>query len=258
MKAVGGLLIMAGLAGAGTPAAAGAWNLPKGQGQVIVKYEDMRADQAFVADGEVDLPTERVDRATSLLVEYGLADRLTLQLKSEWQTGRDEYAAYDGQGPLELGARWQVYRDPANVVSVYGGYARSGSGRNAGYAPPGVGDSDWEARLLVGRSFDGSGWKWGPRRGFVEAQAARRWRQGLPDEVRLDVTAGAHVGEDWMLMAQGFGGAVDGGGARWLSLEISAVKDWGQWSVQGGWRQAITGRDTPVAGGPVVAIWRRF
>ena len=30
---------------------------------------------------------------------------------------------------------------------------------------------------------------------FVEVQMARRWRQGLPDEVRLDVTAGAHVGD---------------------------------------------------------------
>ncbi len=30
-----------------------------------------------------------------------------------------------------------------------------------------------------------------------------------------------------MLMAQGFGGAVDGDGARWLSVEVSAVRDFG-------------------------------
>ena len=50
MKAVGGLLIGLGVMTA-TSATAGAWNLPKGQGQAIVKYEDMRADQGF-GDGK--------------------------------------------------------------------------------------------------------------------------------------------------------------------------------------------------------------
>jgi hypothetical protein len=259
VKAVGGLLIMAGLAaGAGTPAAAGAWNLPKGQGQAIVKYEDMRADESFVAGGRVDLPTDRVDRAASLLIEYGLSDRLTLQVKGEWQSGRDDYARYEGRGPVEIGARWQAWRDDVNVVAVYAGYAQAGEGRNAGYAPPGAGDNDWEMRLLAGRSIDGSGAKWAPQRSFIEAQVARRWRQGLPDEVRLDVTAGAHIGDRWMLMAQGFGGAVDGDGARWLSVEVTAVRDLGVWSLQGGWRQAVAGRETPVAGGPIIGVWRRF
>ncbi|MGH7019449.1 MAG: hypothetical protein ACREEY_06205 [Brevundimonas sp.] len=258
MKAVGGLLIILGLAGAGTSAVAGAWNLPKGQGQAIVKYEDMRADQSFVAGGKIDLPAERVDRAASLLVEYGMTDRLTLQFKGEWQSGRDDYADYEGRGPVELGVRWQAYRGDHGVVATYAGYAQGGAGRNAGYAPPGAGDSDWEARLLAGRSFDGSGLTWAPQRSFVEAQVARRWRQGLPDEVRLDVTAGAHVSENWMLMAQGFGGRVDGDGARWLSVEVTAVRDFGDWSLQGGWRQAVAGRDTPVAGGPIIGVWRRF
>ena len=256
MKAVGGLLI--GLATA-SPACAGAWNLPKGQGQVIVKYEEMRANEAFgPADGRFDLPATRVDRSASALIEYGLTDRLTLQMKGERQQGRDAYVDYDGAGPFEIGARWQVHRDKAQVVAVYAGYAQGGGGRNAGYAPPGAGDSDWEMRLLAGRSFDGSGVTWTPQRSFVEVQMARRWRQGLPDEVRLDVTAGAHVGENWMLMAQGFGGAVDGDGARWLSVEVTAVRDFGDWSVQGGWRQAVAGRDTPVAGGPIIGLWRRF
>ena len=259
MRAVGGLIIIGVLAGASSPTLAGSWNLPKGQGQAIVKYEDIRADERFASDGGTEsLPTERVDWAASLLVEYGLTDRLTLQFKGEWQQGRDDYVEYEGQGPIEIGARWQAYRDDANVVAVYAGYARNGEGRNAGYAPPGVGDSDWEVRLLAGRSIDGSGSKWMPQRSFVEAQVARRWRQGLPDEVRVDLTAGAHVGEDWMLMAQGFGGAVDGDGARWLSVEVTAVRDFGVWSLQGGWRQALAGRDTPVAGGPVIGVWRRF
>ncbi|MGH7026744.1 hypothetical protein [Brevundimonas sp.] len=255
MKAVGGLLIGLGLAGTASSAVAGAWNLPRGQGQAIVKYEDMRADERFAPGGRVDLPAERVDRAASLLVEYGLTHRLTLQFKGEWQSGRDDFVDYEGRGPVEIGARWQAYRDDDNVVAVYAGYAQGGEGRNAGYAPPGAGDSDWELRLMAGRG-------WTQPRVFVEGQVARRWRQDLSDEVRIDLTAGAHLGENWMLLGQAFGGAADGStdatGARWLSVEASVVREFGDWSVQAGWRQTVAGRDTPAAHGPVIGLWRRF
>lgn len=257
MRTVGGLIIMAGLAA--TPAAAGSWNLPRGQGQAILKYEDMRADQGFGPDGEKrPLAAERVDRAVSLFVEYGLSERLTLQFKGEWQDGEDAFVDYSGRGPLELGVRWQAFRDDRTAVAVYAGYADGGEGRNAGYAAPGRGDGDWEVRLLAGRSLDASGARWVPQRTFVEAQVARRWRDGLPDEVRADFTAGAHLGADWMLLGQAYGGVTDDEGARWLSVEATAVRRLGGWSVQAGWRQAIAGRETPAAGGPIVALWRRF
>ncbi|KAK0349474.1 hypothetical protein LTR94_032987, partial [Friedmanniomyces endolithicus] len=94
------------------------------------------------------------------------------------------------------------------AVAVYVGYAHGGEGRNAGYAAPGAGDHDWEARLLAARNFgvDGQG-------GFIEAQAARRWRSGLPDETRLDLTAGAPLSPGWMLLGQAYAGAADDGGA---------------------------------------------
>lgn len=258
MKAVGGLLIGLATAGASSSALAGSWALPKGQGQTILKYEEMRADRGFVPGGTVRLPVERKDRSASLLLEYGLTERLTLQVKGEWQQGQDAFVRYDGRGPVEIGARWQAYRDDDKVVAVYAGYAQGGAGRNAGYAAPGAGDSDWELRGLVGRSWHSDGRRWAPRRAFAEAQVARRWRQGLPDEVRVDLTAGAHLNDDWMLMAQGFGGATDGEGARWLSVEVSAVRHFGAWSLQGGWRQAVAGRETPVARGPIISVWRRF
>jgi len=257
VRAVGGLLGLV-LATAGTPAVAGAWNLPKGQGQAIVKYEDMRADEGFVDGGKDDLPAERVDRSTSVFIEYGLSDQVTLQLKGEWQEGRDAFVDYEGRGPVEIGARWQAYRDDQNAAAVYVGYAQGGAGRNAGYAPPGAGNADWEMRAMVARSLDGGGRSWAPQRSFLEAQVARRWRQGLPDEVRVDLTAGAHVGARWMLLAQAYGGVTDGAGARWLSVEATAVRRFGDWSVQAGWRQAVAGRETPVSSGPVVGLWKRF
>ncbi|MGR6533381.1 hypothetical protein [Brevundimonas sp. RM1] len=147
---------------------AGAWNLPKGQGEIIVKYENIRAEDYFTSDGgRADLPGGRRDIAASVFVEYGLSERFTLQAKGEWQDGRDEFLDYQGLGPIEMGVRWQAYRDDRNVAALYVGYAEGGAGRNAGYAPPGAGDSDVEVRLLAGRSFD---------RGFIDLQAARRWR----------------------------------------------------------------------------------
>lgn len=258
MKLAGGLLaVMAFLTAAG-PAVAGPWTQPKGKGQVILKYEDMRADSGFDMDGLLaDLPAERRDRVAGLFAEYGVTDRLTVQFKGDWQSGEDAFVEYEGRGPLEIGVTWQAWRDERTAVSLYAGYADGGEGRNAGYAAPGVGESDWEVRASVGRSFGGSG-RWGPSGSFVDLQAARRMRQGLPDETRIDATAGAHLGGDWMVLAQAFGGQADDGGPRWLSVEASVVREFGDWSVQAGWRQAVAGRETPESSGPVIAVWRRF
>lgn len=248
---------MAFLAAAG-PAAAGPWTQARGEGLAILKFEDIRADQGFDVDGSlVDLPAERRDTAIGLFLEYGLTDRLTVQFKGDWQSGEDAFVEYEGRGPLEIGVTWQAWRDDRTAVSLYAGYADGGEGRNAGYAAPGVGDSDWEVRASVGRSFGGAG-RWGPSGSFVDFQAARRMREGLPDETRIDATAGAHLGDDWMVLAQAFGGQTDDGGPRWLSVETSIVRDMGDWSLQAGWRHAVAGRETPEGGGPVIALWRRF
>ena len=220
----------------------------------------MRADEAFDPAGDrVDLPGKRRDRSAGVFAEYGLTDSLTLQFKGDWQSGEDALVDYDGRGPLEVGVTWQAWRDDHGAVSLYAGYASAGDGRNAGYAAPGVGEQDWEIRASGGRSFGGGGgvW-WGPDRSFVEVQTARRMRDGLPDETRADVTIGGHFGDGWMVLGQAFGGVADGDGPRWLSVETSVVRHIGDWSLQAGWRQTVAGRETPLAQGAVIAIWRRF
>lgn len=258
MNRAGGLLVGLAVAALAAPAAAGAWNQPKGKGQVILKLEHMVAERGFDPDGVlVDLPAERRDTSLGVFAEYGLADRLTVRFKGDWQSGEDAFVDYEGRGPLEIGVSWQAWRDEHAAVSLYAGYATGGEGRNAGYAAPGQGDEDWEIRASVGRSFQ-NGWGPAPPRTFVELQAARRMRQGLPDETRVDGTVGAHLGEDWMVLGQAFGGRTEDGVARWLSLEASVVRDFGAWSLQAGWRQTVAGRETPEASGPVIGIWRRF
>lgn len=259
MRCLAGLL----LAAAASSAQAGAWTQPKGKGQVILKAEVMRASKGYDPSGRLlSLPERRTDRAAGVFAEYGFTDRLTLQFKGDWQSGEDAFVDYEGRGPVEIGLTWQAYRDDRNAVSLYTGYSVSGDGRNAGYAAPGVGEQDWEVRLSAGRSLGGPGrapaGRWGPDRSFVEVQAARRVRDGLPDETRADVTVGGHFGQGWMLLGQAFGGITDGSGARWLSVETSVVRNLGRWSLQAGWRRTVAGRDTPLAEGAVLAVWRRF
>lgn len=259
MRAAAALIAAAcALAGADV-AHAGAWTRKKGEAQIILKLESMRATEGFDPAGRrVPLPAERRDDALGLFAEYGLTDRLTLQFKGDLQRGEDAFVDFEGRGPIEIGLTWQVWRDDRTAVSLYAGYADGGEGRNAGYAPPGQGDSDWEVRTSVGRSFGGSGEDWGPDRSFIEIQAARRMRRGLPDETRVDLTLGGHFGDDWMVLGQAFGGQTDDGGARWLSVETSIVRRFGDWSVQAGWRTAVAGRESPAAEGPVLGVWRRF
>lgn len=238
---------------------AGAWPLERGDTQVIVKAEVMRASDGFDVDGtRRPLPADRKDDALSVFVEHGLTDRLTLQMRAEWQQGEDLFADYEGAGPTEIGLRYQLLRSQRGTVSAYVGYARAGEGRNAGYAQPGAGDHDWEVRLLAGHSGP---YRWfGGRDGFVEVQVARRIRDGLPDEDHLDVTTGVHLGADWMILNQVYAGrTAEGREALWINSEASIVRRAGDWSLQVGWRQAVTGQgEVPAQSGPILAVWRRF
>ena len=260
MKPAGGLLLILAALAVAAPASAGPWTLPKGDGQVIFKYEDMRASEGFDPDGAAaPLPAERRDTTLALFAEYGLTSRLTLQLKGDWQTGQDAFVDYEGRGPLELGLNWQVWRDDRTAVALYGGVADGGEGRNAGYEAPGIGGQDWEVRASVGRSFGRMRWmNRYSTGGFVALEAARRFRSGLPDETRVDATLGTRFGEDWMLLNQMYAGQADDGGPRWVTLENSLVRRLGDWSAQLGWRTTLSGRETPDASGLVVGVWRRF
>lgn len=128
----------------------------------------------------------------------------------------------------------------------------AGDGRNVGYAPPGAGGTDYEFRLLAGRSFSVDG-----KPVFVEGQAAWLARDGLPAESRLDLTLGYEASPRWLLLVQSYGGLTDAEPA-WLKMEASVVGRFGDWSLQAGWRSAVAGRAGPIEDGPVVALWRRF
>lgn len=233
-------------------ARAGAWPVPVGETLTILKYERADSNEAFDLDGERYGAVERTDEVASLYAEHGLTERLTLQGKVSWARGEEGGAAYDGRGPLELGLRYVFMKRRRAVISLYLGGVVAGEGRNAGYADPGEGGTDVEARVLAGRSFTAA-----RRPAFVEAQVARLVRQELPDETRLDLTAGVEPAPDWLLLVQTYAGWTDSD-PQWIKLEASVVRRFGDWRLQAGWRTSIAGKASPAEAGPVLGIWRRF
>lgn len=243
-----------------TAASAGAWPVPAGVTQVIVKHETMTSDEVFDGYGLRLASERRIDRELSVFVERGLSERLTLQGKASWQSGEDGLLTYDGRGPVEVGLRYAIVDRPKWKVAVYAGAAAAGEGRNAGYAEPGEGDGDVELRLLAGRDgrlprlLGGAPY-------FSEIQIAKLQRAGLPDEIRFDSTSGLRFGKSgrWLLLYQTYAGRTEKRAAEWINGELSLARDVGEgWTVQAGWRESFEGRNTPKASGPVVAVWRRL
>ena len=236
-------------------ASAGAWPEPTGETQAIFKFEDEQASDALDPNSNrVSIPHLRDDNL-SVFVEHGLTDRLTLQGKAGLTEGEDEFIHYSGRGPLELGLRYALIVRPKWVLSVYVGGVYDGVGRNAGYALPHQGNSDAEVRVLFGRSG-----VWRGRNVFVDLEAARLFRQGLPDETHVDATGGIEFARNWQLFVQSYNGRADASPVApvWYKLEASLVRRLGRWSLQGGWRQTVWGQEMPLTGGPVLALWRRF
>ena len=236
-------------------ARAGAWPVAPGKTQVIGKYEPQSADHGFDPDGVLVDMDGRRDESLSLLVEHGLSRSLTLQAKAGVTRGQDRWVSYSGRGPIELGLRWTARRDDRSALSIYLGAAEAGVGRNAGYAAPGQGSLDLEARVLYGRAAS-----WRGRPVYLDIQAARLRREGLADETRFDTTPGFRPSRGVLLLAQTYAGQAHraGGDTSWLKSEISVVRAFGDWSAQLGWRDTIAGRETARDRGVVLAIWRNL
>ncbi len=227
-----------------------------GKTQTILKYEREKSDEAFDPDGVTVPIAPQEEESLSLFVEHGLTSRITLQGKLGWTRGSGPFADFNGRGPIDIGARYAFLKGPKTAVSLYAGVTFPGDGRNAAYySEPGAGDMDLEVRFLAGRS--GTLWK---RHAFGEVQVARIERDGLPNETRLETTIGWEPRRGWLLMVQTYAGRAEAEpvAPAWVKSEVSVVRDVGDWRLQAGWRDAAAGIESPVASGPVIAVWRTF
>lgn len=227
-----------------------------GKTQLILKYEGERANEIFDENAITQPLPKQHQESVSLFFERGLTRRLTLQGRVGWTRGADLLTRYQGRGPIDLGARYVVYRNPRTVITVYGGGVLEGEGPDASHTLHGSGTPGFEVRLLAGRSGT-----FLHRHVFSELQLADLERGRLPRETRIETTVGIEPRRGWLLLAQTYAGREDKKpiSPLWLKAETSVIHDLPKgWRVQAGWRWTQLGVEMPVAKGPVLALWRTF
>jgi hypothetical protein len=258
------LALVAGLVGLSSPAFAGAWTLPAGDGQVIVTSLASFAEQAFGSARAMQPAARYRKLELQALIEYGLTNRLTAIAMPSLQSidiAPPMDARRGGVGYSEFGARYRVWETNGWVFSGQASVRVPGTDDIANPAAIGYTDFEFDIRALAGTSFPLCGFP-----AFVDLQAAHRFRVGgPPDEFRADVTLGINVTQRLMLLAQSFNVISEGAGAPGFSsydyfkLQLSAVYALTPaLSLQLGGYATYAGRNALQEDALIFAAWYRF
>jgi protein XagA len=247
-----------------TPAQAGSWLQPEGDGQIIFNPSIMLARRRFDQRGRA-LPTDRfVKGENTTLIEYGFRQDLTLMLTSRARNETFTLADDPQQvvtSTLGFGARLPIWRHDRFILSAQisgeSGLERSLPALDRRFGPR----HEADARLLAGYSFQVFG-----HDAFAEAQAGYRWRSGrFADEARLDLTLGVRPVPQLLILLQSFNSLGlartpgDGGRLRQHKLQASAVLQLTErWSLQAGAFGSVAGRHSLKERGVVLGVWRKF
>ena len=258
-------LLSVGLAAFGAAQAlAGAWTLPKDEGQAIAGAIYTKSTHAFDDQGNAQpIPTyDKLD--VELLFEYGATDWLTVLLSPEILSidiAAPINADSTSPGYLDFGARARLWSDATSVVSVQVIGSLPGMHDDDNPAEIGNTDAELDLRLLYGRSFTLANCP-----AYVDAQLAYRFRFDDPsNEVRIDLTLGMRPHPRFALIAQSFNTISDGTAndifedGREHKVQLSAVWNLNEnWAVQLGGIATVAGEDALRERGVVAAVWRRF
>ncbi len=244
-----------------TPAWAGAWTLPQGQGQAI---ETLYGWGGFGAPYGGSASPRETKFGAQTYVEYGLTEGLTAVGEISGESyglsspTKDRYFGFDYSGG---GLRAKLWADDAWAFSLEASaYA---SGAHAADRPAQAGNTGPAAdvRAQAGHNLSLFG-----APAFLDAQAGYRLRtEGPPSEWHGDLTLGVSVTPRVQILAQAFNTVSTGAGAPGFSAweahigEISLVYALdSRWSVQIGGFGTLFRRNTNSEYGALVAIWRRF
>jgi hypothetical protein len=164
-------------------AAAGAWTLAEGSGQLIVTTGRNIAPVGAFMGG----PADSDSNSSQIWAEYGVADGWTVGV-----VAYGEFSTTDAQDiELRLGGhvRHRVWTgSKGDVAAVQAGFSYPVESWLGDLAPESLPDSVPEAHI---RGLYGRGWQTGWGNSFVSAEAGFLWRgERADDELRFDVTAG--------------------------------------------------------------------
>jgi hypothetical protein len=244
---------------------AGAWTYPEGTGQWLAGLTASTSTNYF--NGSASLgPTPRYTKEElSLLIEYGLTDRLTAIFDPGLQNidiAPPINAQRAGLGYTEFGARYGFIELPTWVFSGQATLRIPGTEQTSNPAAIGYTDVEADIRALLGHNL-----KLGDMPGFFDLEVAERVRTaGAPSEFRADGTFGVTVFPKWLLLAQSFnvisegpGISIYGGSYDYFKLQLSAVYTVAPtWQLQGGAYTAYAGRDALQENGLVFGVWHQF
>jgi len=228
------------------PASAGAWTLPPGRSLAILK-----SDQGVELGAA---PAPIAQQSVTLFVEHGLTDTLSIELKTGVQMNGLAGVRRTGPSEQALGvkrrlAHWR------NVVAS--GYLGERVLFDLGVGPFAKDRPDWrtEARGLVGANFRLFG-----HDGYADLETMVLYGGGARMQVREESTVGVGLVRATSVTLSLRQGQDQRETYRssWSTQEATAVRAFGRWRVEAGWRRTTTFPSTTVTTGPVFAVWRSF
>jgi hypothetical protein len=240
---------------------AGAFNEPGGHGQVIVTRETSSASQYVQSNGTSRLPVDFAMRQRTVLIQYGLTDRLMAILKfSQVAASTAGAASYDGRGPTDVGLQVRLPSMAGLTFAAQVMQHMPSALMRQGSWLYGQTRAESELRLLAGKVTTMFG-----RRTFLDVQTGYRLRNdGLGREWHFDVTHGIDVAPATTLLVQTFTTQASARPDNAYALfeqhkrQVSLVRNFGPFSLQIGAFRTLSGRRTYVERGSLVALWMSF
>lgn len=246
---------------------AGAWTLPKGDGQVIATWSLSEADESYSNDSKDLIAAKFSKKELQLYTEYGITDTITLIGKSALHrvnySPQGERETRTGLGLTRLGIRRNLAHIFGWTVSLQQSLQLSASGEAIPDADLGQSGHGTELRLLAGRNLKGFGVT-----GFVDVQASETFRfNGNPSSRAYDLTLGFDIPYESQLFAQIFHLQTDANlNSTDLILpnestkaQLSFVRPINSKNrLQFGAFHTIDGRNTVKETGATLSLWRAY
>ena len=249
------------------PALAGAWPQPEDGGFVTMPLAPYYArTQGFDRRGVPNGFGSQRSLEFGPYWEHGLSARWTIglqpRLTTVWMNEPGNHNTNFGLAELQAFARYNLYLDDRNSVSVQGGVGTPGIAQRASNPSLAEPNATYELRLLYGRGIPIA-----PRvNAFFDTQIAYRYRSGpAADVLFLKNTLGVRPFEEWVFWVQsitdlglrnGRGFGADYSAQR---LTMSAVWDFtAHSSLEFTLLREMATRHVPRGQGAVLAYWYRY
>jgi hypothetical protein len=243
---------------------AGALLMPEGQGQAIVTTTFADASKAYDSQGRLIQTPSYKKFEIAGYVEYGATDWLTVVAEAgafDFDGSAPAFSSqpapkYEGLGLGALSGRVPLGSFAGFSFSLQAGVRMAS--HDASMFLDLKTPLQADARLQAFRNFELYGIPC-----FLDTQFGYRSRGQNGDELRGDVTLGAHLRPDFMVLAQSFSAvapwAATGNRYAEQKFALSGVYDLNSsFSFQLGVLAAPAGFDSPAERGLVTGLWARF